>query len=29
MNIRPIRTEVDYQNALRELEAYFERTCAG
>lgn len=24
MNIRPIRTEEDYQIALRELEAYFE-----
>lgn len=24
MNIRPIRTEDDYQNALRELQAYFE-----
>jgi len=23
MNIRPVRTEVDYQSALRELEAYF------
>jgi len=28
MNIRPVRTEVDYQNALRELEAYFENEPA-
>lgn len=28
MNIRPIRTESDYQIALRELEAYFENEPA-
>ncbi|MGG6345283.1 helix-turn-helix domain-containing protein [Stenotrophomonas indicatrix] len=28
MNIRPIRTEDDYQNALRELEACFENEPA-
>ncbi|WP_406234666.1 type II toxin-antitoxin system HigA family antitoxin [Isoptericola jiangsuensis] len=28
MNIRPIRTESDYENALRELEFYFENEPA-